>query len=126
MCVATASNPRRSQARFFVEFLRSGFDVSLFASEFVVAPVRADDAFVASRSRRSSLWCQILCSDLDVIWLGDPRPWLLGTAKYSGLLTFADVVVSTDVTSARHEADKHVRCTCIIPPRDARTFGTVH
>ena len=52
------------KVRFFVEFMRAGFDV--------------------------------LCSDLDVIWLRDPREWLMGTAPNSGLLTFADVVVSTE------------------------------
>ena len=42
----------------------------------------------------------VLCSDLDVIWLDDPRPWVLGTANTSALLGLADVVVSTDVTHA--------------------------
>ena len=61
------------KVRFFMEFMRAGFDV--------------------------------LCSDLDVIWLGDPRPWVLGSANSSSLLGLADVVVSTDVTHAASDKD---------------------
>ena len=43
----------------------------------------------------------VLCSDLDVIWLGDPRPWIHGEMPQNELLAFADVIVSTDVTGAR-------------------------
>ena len=39
----------------------------------------------------------LLCSDLDVVWLRDPRPYLVGAAG-TALLPLADVVVSTDVT----------------------------
>ena len=63
------------KVRFFVSFLRAGFDV--------------------------------LCSDLDVIWLGDPKPWLSGTIRTSNLLPFADVIVSVDVTTGEQENDKH-------------------
>ena len=62
------------KVRFFMEFMRAGFDV--------------------------------LCSDLDVIWLGDPRPWALGVAKTAELLGLADVVVSTDVTHGNLESDQ--------------------
>ena len=48
----------------------------------------------------------VLCSDLDVIWLGDPRPWVLGQANSSALLGLADVVVSTDVTYAGTDKDE--------------------
>ena len=48
----------------------------------------------------------VLCSDLDVIWLGDPRPWVLGAANTSALLGLADVVVSTDVTHAASDKDE--------------------
>ena len=47
-----------SQVRFFMEFLRAGFD--------------------------------LLCSDLDVVWLRDPRPLLIGEAG-TALLPLADV-----------------------------------
>merc|ERR1719409_1098279 len=40
----------------------------------------------------------VLCSDLDVMWLNDPRPWVQGSAASGELLGLADVVVSTDVT----------------------------
>ena len=60
------------QVRFFMEFLRAGFD--------------------------------LLCSDLDVVWLRDPRPYLIGAAGTS-LLPLADVVVSTDVTNGGQERD---------------------
>ena len=33
----------------------------------------------------------LLCSDLDVVWLSDPRPFLVGDAPGTGLLPFADV-----------------------------------
>ena len=62
------------KVRFFMEFMRSGFDV--------------------------------LCSDLDVIWMGDPRPWVLGKADASALLGLADVVVSTDVTHGHLDKDE--------------------
>ena len=45
---------RAQQVRFFVEFMRAGFDV--------------------------------LCADLDVIWLRDPTPWVTGVADHSALL----------------------------------------
>ena len=63
------------KVKFFMEFLRGGFDV--------------------------------LCADLDVLWLRDPRPWVLGAAAAgsSRLLAFADVVVSTDVTSGANDND---------------------
>ena len=60
------------KVRFFMEFLRAGFD--------------------------------LLCSDLDVVWLRDPRPFLVGDAGTS-LLPLADVVVSTDVTNGGQERD---------------------
>ena len=41
----------------------------------------------------------LLCSDLDVVWLADPRPWTSGAADGAALLPLADIVVSTDVTS---------------------------
>ena len=47
----------------------------------------------------------ILCSDLDVMWLSDPRPWVMGRAASSDLLSFAEVIVSTDVTSGGAEND---------------------
>lgn len=87
------------KVRFFMEFMRAGFD--------------------------------ILCADLDVLWLADPRPWLRcsrenrstagttsptdsfvppislsGSIASSELIAFADVVVSTDVTSGVAENDK--------------------
>ena len=55
------------KVRFFMEFMRAGFD--------------------------------LLCSDLDVVWIGDPRPWMRGDAEGAALLPLADVVVSADVTS---------------------------
>ena len=61
------------KARFFMEFLRAGFD--------------------------------LLCSDLDVVWIADPRPWTSGTAAGSSLLPYADVAVSTDVTDSHNEHD---------------------
>ena len=51
----------------------------------------------------------VLCSDLDVVWLGDPRPWTEGRRKDSMLLAFADVIVSTDVTGSQLESDDKVR-----------------
>ena len=42
------------KVRFFMEFMRGGFDV--------------------------------LCADLDVIWLKDPTPWLTGEADPTALL----------------------------------------
>ena len=48
----------------------------------------------------------LLCSDLDVVWLSDPRPFLVGDAPGTGLLPFADVVVSTDVTSGINDHDQ--------------------
>jgi len=62
------------KVRFFVEFLRGGFDV--------------------------------LCSDLDVIWLADPRPWAEGVVASSELLVHADAVVSVDTTSNVSEGDQ--------------------
>jgi hypothetical protein len=52
----------------------------------------------------------VLCSDLDVIWLGDPRPWIMGPGSTgavasSALLSVADVVVSTDVTHGFSDRD---------------------
>ena len=61
------------KVRFFMEFLRAGFD--------------------------------LLCSDLDVVWLSDPRPFLSGKAMGTALLPLADVVVSTDVTSGINDHD---------------------
>ena len=46
----------------------------------------------------------LLCSDLDVVWLRDPRPYLIGDAG-TALLPLADVVVSTDVTDGHQEHD---------------------
>lgn len=115
--------PPASQVRFFLAFLRAGFD--------------------------------ILCADLDVLWLRDPRPWVTGQAAHSStrhsspdmpserhrvarvqpslsqpsprapsrspseprpgpslqvatsaLISFADIVVSTDVTSDAAENDR--------------------
>jgi len=64
------------KVRFFIEFLKGGFDV--------------------------------LCADLDVIWLRDPTPWVTGVADKSALLlSFADVTVSTDVTHGGADADQH-------------------
>lgn len=51
----------------------------------------------------------MLCSDLDVVWLGDPRPWTEGWRNDSLLLALADVIVSTDVTGDLLENDKAVR-----------------
>ena len=48
----------------------------------------------------------VLCSDLDVMWLGDPRPWVAGMAKTGMLLGLADVVVSTDVTHGTLDKDE--------------------
>ena len=48
----------------------------------------------------------VLCSDLDVMWLSDPRPWVRGTAADSTLLGLADVVVSTDVTHGTLDKDE--------------------
>lgn len=62
------------KARFFMEFLRAGFD--------------------------------LLCSDLDVVWLSDPRPFLSGREQGTDLLPFADIVVSTDVTSGINDNDR--------------------
>ena len=62
------------KVRFFMEFMRSGFDV--------------------------------LCSDLDVMWLGDPRPWIQGRMETSSFLALADVIVSTDVTAGSFDNDK--------------------
>jgi hypothetical protein len=77
----------------------------------------------------------VLCADLDVLWLRDPRPWLSGGVLSGGglsgggggggggggarggdaalsiesslLLGFADVVVSTDVTGDLAEDDRN-------------------
>ena len=62
------------KVRFFMEFMRAGFDV--------------------------------LCSDLDVMWLSDPRPWIAGSANGAALLGLADVVVSTDVTHGNLDKDE--------------------
>jgi len=48
----------------------------------------------------------ILCADLDVLWLRDPRPWVTGQVATSALISFADIVVSTDVTSDAAENDR--------------------
>ena len=48
----------------------------------------------------------LLCSDLDVVWMRDPRPYLIGSAGTS-LLPLADIVVSTDVTNGQQETDAH-------------------
>ena len=48
----------------------------------------------------------VLCSDLDVVWLGDPRPWVSGSQPGSAFLALADVVVSTDVTAGTNERDE--------------------
>ena len=61
------------KVRFFMEFLRAGFD--------------------------------LLCSDLDVVWLRDPRPFLTREAGTT-LLPLADVVVSTDVTHGGADNDR--------------------
>ena len=63
-----ALSPRTSdQVRFFMEFLRAGFD--------------------------------LLCSDLDVVWLRDPRPLLIGEAG-TALLPLADVRRAGDTPQA--------------------------
>jgi hypothetical protein len=51
----------------------------------------------------------VFCSDLDVVWLGDPRPWTEGRRNDSLLLALADVIVSTDVTGDLLENDNAVR-----------------
>jgi len=56
----------------------------------------------------------VLCSDLDVVWLGDPRPWLTAEQNSSALLAFADVIVSTDVTGDGQESEKAVRSDSFI------------
>mmetsp|Transcript_35834 Transcript_35834/g.114180 ORF Transcript_35834/g.114180 Transcript_35834/m.114180 type:complete len:314 (+) Transcript_35834:2-943(+) len=48
----------------------------------------------------------ILCADLDVVWLRDPRPWVMGQINSSLLIAYADIVVSTDVTSGAAENDR--------------------
>ena len=48
----------------------------------------------------------MLCSDLDVIWLADPRPWVRGQAETSALFAFADVIVSVDTTNDGAENDR--------------------
>ena len=66
-----------SKVRFFMEFMRGGFDV--------------------------------LCADLDVIWLKDPTPWLTGEADPTALLlNFPDVIVSTDVTHGGADSDEQL------------------
>lgn len=48
----------------------------------------------------------VLCADLDVVWLRDPRPWITGVVDSSAmLLPFADVIVSTDVTHGGADSD---------------------
>ena len=48
----------------------------------------------------------VLCADLDVVWLRDPRPWVAGTAEQSAmLLNYPDVIVSTDVTHGGADTD---------------------
>ena len=65
------------KVRFFMEFMRGGFDV--------------------------------LCADLDVIWLKDPTPWLTGEADPTALLlNFPDVIVSTDVTHGGADSDEQL------------------
>ena len=63
------------KVRFFMEFLRGGFD--------------------------------LLCSDLDVVWLRSPLPYLAGEAG-TALLPLADVVVSTDVTHGGADNDREL------------------
>ncbi|KAL1514707.1 hypothetical protein AB1Y20_003794 [Prymnesium parvum] len=49
----------------------------------------------------------VLCADLDVVWLRDPRPWINGFADPSALLLpFPDVIVSTDVTHGGADSDE--------------------
>ena len=70
-------NPNLTKVRFFMEFMRGGFDV--------------------------------LCADLDVIWLKDPTPWLTGEADPTALLlNFPDVIVSTDVTHGGADSDEQL------------------
>ena len=48
----------------------------------------------------------VLCADLDVVWLKDPRPWISGVADPSAmLLPYPDIIVSTDVTHGGADTD---------------------
>lgn len=50
----------------------------------------------------------LLCSDLDVVWLRDPRPFVMHGEAGTMLLPLADVVVSTDVTHGGNDHDEAV------------------
>ena len=68
----------------------------------------------------------VLCSDLDVMWLGDPRPWVRGLVATSELMPLSDVIVSTDVTHGgadRDEAAWGINYE-MVARRGARTHAT--